>query len=475
MKATPLSPTRTIAAIFACCVTVTSLVGAVEVKVGVFDVDASPPVGSPLAYDPTEEVEIPLSCRGIVLLSNDNPIVLCAVDWIGIANDGHKIFRSELARAAETTPDRVALHTLHQHDAPVCDFSTDQLLAQYGINHHFFDSVFARHVMEAACAAVATAKKEARPVTHVGLGSAMVEKVASNRRILGPDGKVQFVRWTATADALIREQPVGTIDPWLKSISFWQGDNPIAVLTYYATHPQSYYRTKKANPDFPGIARNNRQAATGVPHIHFNGAGGNIGAGKWNDGSPANRMILAQRVATGMSEAWDATEKSVINAEDVGWKSLAVSLPAAEHLNEQKLMAVIADEKADVRTRGEAAHDLVWLRRCQSGDTVPVSCLRLGNLRVLHMPGELFVEYQLIAKQLRSDVSVAMAAYGDYGPGYIGTEIAYAEGGYETSPRASRVAPNVETIILTAMRELLNESDTVRAARPSGALQSAAD
>jgi hypothetical protein len=68
-----------------------------------------------------------------------------------------------------------------------------------------------------------------------------------------------------------------------------------------------------------------------------------------------------------------------------------------------------------------------------------------------------------------------MAAYGDYGPGYIGTEIAYAEGGYETSPRASRVAPNVETIILTAMRELLNESDTVRAARPSGALQSAAD
>ena len=36
------------------------------VRVGVFDVDASPPVGSPLAYDPTKEAETPLSCRGVV-------------------------------------------------------------------------------------------------------------------------------------------------------------------------------------------------------------------------------------------------------------------------------------------------------------------------------------------------------------------------------------------------------------------------
>ena len=43
--------------------------GAAEpVRVGTFDVDASPPVGSPLAYDPTKGVETPLSCRGIVLM-----------------------------------------------------------------------------------------------------------------------------------------------------------------------------------------------------------------------------------------------------------------------------------------------------------------------------------------------------------------------------------------------------------------------
>ncbi len=81
--------------------------------------------------------------------------------------------------------------------------------------------------------------------------------------------------------------------------------------------------------------------------------------------------------------------------------------------------------------------------------------LRLGDKRIVHMPGELFVEYQLAAQQMRSDLKVCLAAYGDYGPGYIGTQRAYGEGGYETSPRASRVAPSVESVLLDGMRKLL--------------------
>jgi len=46
------------------------------------------------------------------------PIVLCAVDWIGIANESHEVFCRALARAAATSPHRVAVHTLHQHERP---------------------------------------------------------------------------------------------------------------------------------------------------------------------------------------------------------------------------------------------------------------------------------------------------------------------------------------------------------------------
>ena len=71
------------------------------------------------------------------------------------------------------------------------------------------------------------------------------------------------------------------------------------------------------------------------------------------------------------------------------------------------------------------------------------------------MPGELFVEYQLKAKAMRPDMRVAMAAYGDYGPGYIGTEVAYGEGGYETSRLASRVDKSVERILIDKIEKLL--------------------
>jgi hypothetical protein len=426
-------------------------------KAGVFAVDASPPVGSPLAYDPTRSVSDPLWCKGVVLIGEGRPIVLCAVDWIGIANDGQVEFRKALAEAAGTDPNRVAVHTLHQHDAPICDLSADRLLAEQGINREVFDAVFAREVIARAAAAVRDATEKARSVTHIGLGQGEVEKVASNRRILGPDGKVKYVRYTACKDPVIRDAPEGTIDPMLKMISFWDGEKPVAALTYYATHPQSYYRTGIANPDFPGLARDHRQKATGVPHIHFDGAGGNIGAGKYNDGSPANRQVLADRVAAGMARAWGAAEKTPIAAKDLDWASIPVALPVAPHLDENRLRAILNDSSKPPRERGDAARELVWLHRCRAGGTIDVTCLRLGKIRVLHLPGELFVEYQLAAQKMRPDLFVAMAAYGDYAPQYIGTEIAYPQGGYETGPKASLVAPKVEGVLMEVIQRLLRD------------------
>jgi hypothetical protein len=430
--------------------------------VGSFAVDASPPVGSWMAYDPVAGVQEPLSCRGVVILGGERPIVLCAVDWIGISNGGHLAFREQLADAAGTDIAHVCVHTLHQHDAPTCDFNAEELLAAHGATATGFDPGFAREVIQRAAEAVSQAVVNASPVTHVGLGSGTIEEVASNRRILGDDGKVKVTRYTATQDPAVRAEPVGTIDPQVKLITFWNGDTPLVALTYYATHPQSYYRTGLANPDFPGMARNQRQIATGVPHIHFNGAGGNIGAGKWNDGAPENRQVLADKVAAGMLAAWEATERFPISRDDVAWDVEMTALPVATYLDEAALSAIVADTAATRDARWYAAVKLTWLRRCRNDDRIAVACLSLGRARVLHLPGELFVEYQLAAQAMRPDLFVAMAAYGDYAPGYIGTEIAYSQGGYETSQPASQVAPEVEGVLTAVMLRLLEGRKTLQ-------------
>src|SRR5712691_3180135 len=70
-------------------------------RVANFDVDATPPVGSMMAYDPvTNKWDLGLRARGIVILGAGEPIVLCSMDWIGIGNEGHDAFRAALARAA---------------------------------------------------------------------------------------------------------------------------------------------------------------------------------------------------------------------------------------------------------------------------------------------------------------------------------------------------------------------------------------
>jgi hypothetical protein len=422
-------------------------------KLSTFDVDATPPVGSFLRYNQmVNSWDMGLRAKGIVLSGSEQPIVLVAVDWVSIDGESMDAFKEALAKAAGTIPERVAVHTLHQHDAPASNFLAEKILKDSGLKPGIFESSFQREVIQRLGKAVENSLRNSKPVTHIGLGKAKVEKVASNRRILGKDGLVRAERLTSCPDPALRAEPEGVIDPEVSLVSFWNEDKPIAVLSYYATHPQSYYRTGIANPDFPGIARFYRQLA--VPdalHIHFDGAGGNIGAGKYNDGSRVNRGILAERLADGMKKAWESTKREPVNSEAIEWKIEPVLLPPAESIKELKEKAGVKDT---VLLRA-SAKKLAYFQRCQEGKKIDVECLSLGRARILFMPGELFVEYQLAAKAMRPDLFVAMAAYGEDGPAYIGTSIAYKQGGYE--PTVSSVNAEAEGILMESMRKLLKK------------------
>jgi hypothetical protein len=192
--------------------------------------------------------------------------------------------------------------------------------------------------------------------------------------------------------------------------------------------------------------------------VHFNGAGGNLGAGKYNDGSPTNRAVLAGRLADGMARAWKATTRTAIRSEDVEWRSETLLLPVAAHLKASELDQAVRRPTPQIHV---LAAQLAYVERVQAGKGCDIGCLRLGNVRILHMPGELFVEYQLAARAMRPDLQIAMASYGDYGTAYIGTEKAYELGGYETEPRSSNVAPKVQGVLMQALQRLL-EAPTAR-------------
>ncbi|WP_298867832.1 hypothetical protein [uncultured Gimesia sp.] len=438
-----------------------------DLKIITFNEDITPELGIPVAYAPARKIVTPLYARGVVLISDERPVVLCAVDAIGIGNEGYDIWRTKLAEAAKTTADRVAVHSLHQHDAPRFDFATEKIMEQQGLGGKRYDNEYNRQCIQKVASAIKSKWDAPQTITHLGIGKAKVEKVASNRRLLGENGKVRLMRWSKSKSPEAIKAPEGTIDPFLRSLCFWNQDHPIAVLSYYATHPQSYYGQGDVNYEFTGMAREARnKALPGTLNVYFNGAAGNIAAGKYNNGSKKMRPILASRIESAMKKAFENQKVEEVTSADLNWKTELTALPVSTHLNPETLLAIVNDHKKNVRERSSAAFQLVWYRRASAGHQIPITCLHLKSAAILHLPGELFIEYQLQAQKLAPDKTVFMAAYGDYGPGYICTEIAYSQGGYESSPRASRVAPEVESVLMKVIEKLVTSTPQSHQSKP---------
>jgi hypothetical protein len=429
-------------------------------QLATFNAEVTVPPGHALmggGIEPAKKIADPLYTHGLVLLGEGKPIVLAAVDWCEIRNDAYERWRSVLAEAAGTVPERVLVTCLHQHDAPVADLEAQRLLEKYKAAGSVCDLEFHEKAVQGVGRALAEALKTTSRVTHVGTGQAKVEQVASNRRYPGADGKPQFGRTSATRDPKVREQPEGTIDPWLKTLSFWDGDRPLAALSCYATHPMSYYGKGEVSSDFVGLARKRRQADDPkVFQFYVSGCSGNVTAGKYNDGSPDNRPVLAERIYQGMTAAWKATKKQPL--EKVAYRTVPLRLEprgskgfTVEDLTERL--------KTDPKPFGQclAALGLSWRKRADAGHKIDVPVLDLGTAQLLLLPGESYVEFQLAAQKLRPDSFVVVMGYGECATGYVPIEQAFEEGDTNLNDWCW-VAPGAEKAVAAALEEALKKA-----------------
>jgi hypothetical protein len=441
------------------------------VSVATFEADITPPLGSIAPYGMNDKgdanhhftrVTDPLYAKGLVIVAEGQaPMVLCALDWVTISDDGYDGFRAALAAAVGTTPQRVAVQTVHQHGAPAGGIGTEQLAAVHGAGGWHADVPFTRDAIRLTAEAARVALASAVPATHIGVGKGRVERVASNRRIIGNDGKIQYWRGSGPArDPLMFELPEGLIDPDVRLVAIWNGDAPVAALAYYATHPMSFYGDGELSADFAGIARNLRDAAVpGIKHIYFNGGGGNIAPGKYNVGpGAASRDDLARRLADGMAAAWEMALKAraPLSPDDVDWRFLPIQLPLKASMTEEALMKHLNNPGFDKFEKNFCAEDLLFVRRNAGAALIELSRLTLGPAEIVHYPGEPVIEYQLAIQAMRPDRFVCFAGYGEYGPAYISTEIGHFQGGFEAE-RWCRTSAGAERVLLDTTRKLLDE------------------
>lgn len=420
-----------------------------------FRYDVTPPMGHSLCggwIKPVVGIDDPLEAIGYVLLGYGKPIVVCVVDWTGLLNTAHIEWKKALAEAAGTTVDRVTVHCVHQHNAPFACLDAEDIVLQQGDLPHIVERDFFKRCIDAGRDALQTALKKTSPVTHVAHGEAAVNKVAGNRRIIGLDGRVLSQRGSSSSLPAHHRYPEGLIDPMLKTLAFYNGDQKLAACHYYACHPMSYYGDGRVSADFCGQARRQRQEQEpDCTHLYFNGCGGNVGAGKYNDGSKEMRPVLARRILEGIT----ASEKKLDpqRIESVRWQTHDILPPVNDRFDEDELMRQISDRNQPVRNRNRPSYTVAWIRRVKRNVPITLAALHVNDASVLHLPSESFVEYQLRAQATTPDRFVACAAYGDGGPWYIPTAEAYPQGGYAVS--VAWCAPEVDQILSGGIKELL--------------------
>jgi hypothetical protein len=407
-------------------------VGRSGLQIAPFSADVTIPLGHRcMGLLPTKSSSIadPLEAHGFVLLGRGEPVVFVAVDWCEIRNGAYERWRDVLAGVAGTSRARVLVAALHQHDAPVADARAAELLTEVGLAGELYDAAFHEQAVQRVAAAQRESLKSPSPVTHIGVGAAPVERIASNRRVVRDDDRVSFDRGSRSGgDPFFSIAPDGEIDPFVKTLSFWNGEQAVAALSVYATHPMSRYGAGVVSADFVGLARRQRQQATpGTLQIYASGCSGDVTAGKFNDGSDQHRQALIDRLAAGMERAWDRTERTSITAFELRHSPLSLEFYDHADLQAEKLRAMLNDSVARTEDRIYAAMSLACRERAESGPPIDLVCLDVGPAQLVLFPGESFVGYQLMAQELAPDSTVLSVGYGECWPGYIPTDAAFAD------------------------------------------------
>jgi len=428
----------------------------VSLKLSSFTVDITPPKGHSLCggwIKPVIDVTDALEAHGIVLQGAGKPIVLLAIDWTALSNGGHLLWRQRLAAAIDTTPERVAIHCVHQHNAPFACLEAQAIVKAQGDLPHIVMEDYFHDCSHQIAEAAKQSLRRAQSVTHIGKGEAKVDKVASNRRIYRDEnGVIKAMRGSSCKDPKLRAMTEGTIDPLLKTISFYNQNKRITAIHYYATHPMSFYGDGLVSSDFVGIARKQLQEEQpDCHHIYFTGAAGNISAGKYNDGSQPVRAVLAERIYQGMRASLQNTKVSPIKT--VRWRNVEILPEVRSTFNKEELNKVISNKAGSVVSRNRPSYMLAWLNRVERKQPIILSSLGINDIATLHLPAESFIEYQLRAQTIAPNTFVATAAYGDGGPWYLPVKEEYPAKGYEVSKAFCE--PSVDDVMTAGIKKLL--------------------
>lgn len=391
-------------------------------RAGAARVEITPPVGQDLTgflarENPSIGVRDPLYARVLVLDDGDRQIALVSCDLLGFDRKLVLEIRDRVTLRTGIAGPRVMIACTHTHGGP----ATIHLVDCGEINETYVESLLPRIVD-----AVAQAQARLQPAT-LAVGNAMSSTGVHNRR-----------------------SPGDVIDPevGLLRVDGIDGD-PIAVVVNYTCHPTTlHHPNRHITADYPGLVSSRIEEATSAVALFLMGAIGDVGPVTRGEESLAT---VGNAVADASLAALpDLAPNDVPRLETAGEMLLLPLLPLPTRdewltLRTQYEAAALAAERANPATAKVPWAMLHWTERMfeemQDHLLTPtvnaeVQVLQIGDLVVVGVPGEYFVELGLQIKegiQQAGAHQVMIAGFANGNVGYIPARRAYPKGGYEVA------------------------------------------
>lgn len=386
-----------------------------------------------------EKVLSDLKVRVLYLEDEKDKAILVSCDLIGFSVDFADSIRNDIANREGLEIKNITISCTHTHSGPAV-----QKLRGLGETNDGYLTELKKKIISTVDYA-RTDLKETKIYYH----SEFIEPIGFNRR-------------------LRKFEP---IDPQLSILLFERQDKSI-FLTNYACHPVVLGRTKDISADWPGELIRHMEEK-GYNCIFFQGFCGDIdpvtNMNRWGKGTKEDINLLGYIVANRVLKTkiyGKIIENPKINTIEERIK-LPLQIPNKEEMKKdaEYWLEVYKDNKNAQRFIEE------WLKEAELSyeglkenpyiENVPIQGIRIGEVKIIGIPGEVFCEYGLRLKKRYP--MLFTFGYTNGLVGYIPVRDAYKDQGDYASyiaPKLFNIFPfsqNIEDTLLKEANKVLEK------------------
>ncbi|MEX2462622.1 MAG: hypothetical protein WD469_15240 [Paenibacillaceae bacterium] len=434
-------------------------------KAGCCKVDITPKTGTPIGGNIREDnrsrgVHDSLYANFLYLNDDGNALLFIGLDIIGIFESFGRLIKGGIHKTTGIPPESIILFATHTHSGPdVMEAFKDE----YDPLVTSFIEELTRNLIEGASVCTQNVWE-----ASVGIGKGYEDSLSFNRRIFMRDGKLRM-NWEGLDPSQV-DRAAGPIDPDVFVISVMDERKTIrSILVNFTLHTAILVgKDWLISRDYVHSLTERLENRFGKDTVVLfaNGAEGDINHLDVSNPRQPRGFEEAERIGNHLADRVGEVLQTLEYSDMLQLKSISkmISLPRRKISEAQAHHALQLLEKSSWKIPSlldgvpdEAyAKEILALSHKEEFLQTELQAVQLGDHALLSLPGEFFVELGLSIKECSPYVNTLIFGMANDYVGYVPTESAFEEGGYEIkTARTSQLTPQAGEMVVRESTNLL--------------------